>query len=137
VQPEDEVKVNATVTDISGVNQVTLNYTNGNGTWIAVDMTSLDGDVWNATIPAFPYCTNVTYTIMAEDKAGNTITTLELGYEYQYQVIPEFPSFLILPLFMIGTLLVVIVYKKKAQCNTKLITESPPPPRMQTGANAK
>jgi hypothetical protein len=28
-------------------------------------------------------------------------------------VIPEFPSFLILPLFMIATLLTVIIYKKK------------------------
>jgi hypothetical protein len=28
--------------------------------------------------------------------------------------IPEFPSFLILPLFMIATLLAVIIYKKKA-----------------------
>jgi hypothetical protein len=28
-------------------------------------------------------------------------------------IIPEFPSFLILPLFMIATLLAVIVYRKK------------------------
>jgi hypothetical protein len=28
-------------------------------------------------------------------------------------VIPEFPSFLMLPLFMIGTLLAVMVYKRK------------------------
>lgn len=113
VQPEDEVRVNATVTDMSGVKQVTLNYTNGNGTWITVNMTSPDGDVWNATIPAFPYCTNVTYVIIAEDNANNKITTEELGYQYQYQVIPEFPSFLILPLFMMATLLVAIVYRRK------------------------
>jgi hypothetical protein len=30
-----------------------------------------------------------------------------------YSIIPEFPSFLILPLFMIATLLAVIVYKRK------------------------
>jgi hypothetical protein len=29
-------------------------------------------------------------------------------------VVPEFPSFLILPLFLIATLLAVIIYKKKA-----------------------
>ena len=29
------------------------------------------------------------------------------------QVIPEFPSFLILPLFMIATLLAVVVYRRK------------------------
>ena len=114
VLPEDEVKVNATVTDdLSGVKQVILNYTNGNGTWITVDMTNLEGTVWNATIPAFPYCTNVTYAIIAEDNVNNTLTTEELGYEYQYHVIPEFPLLIIALLFMMATLLAVIVYRRK------------------------
>jgi len=112
---EDIVKINATVTDVvSGVEWVALNYTNGNGTWVIVEMTNLEGNVWNATIPSFPYGTNVTYTVIAEDKVNNTITTDELfGYQYQYQVIPEFPSFLILPLFMIATLLAVRIRRRK------------------------
>jgi len=117
VLPEDVVKVNATVTDyLSGVKQITLNYTytNSSGTWTSVvNMTNLEGNVWNATIPAFPYCTNVTYVITAEDYVNNTITTLEMEYEYQYHVIPEFSSFLVLSLFMIVTLLAAIVYSKK------------------------
>jgi len=115
VFPEDEVKVNATVTDaVSGVKQVLLNYTNGNGTWIAVEMAKLEGNIWNGTIPAFDYCTWVNYTIIAEDKVGNIITTEEVyGYQYQYHVIPEFPLFLITPLFMVATLLAVVVYKRK------------------------
>ena len=117
VQPEDEVKVNTTVTDdLSGVKRVTLNYAfaNVSGVWIkSIEMTKIEGNVWNATIPSFPYYTNVTYIITAEDNLGNQKTTEELGYEYKYQVIPEFPSFLILPLFMTPTLLVVIVYKRK------------------------
>jgi len=115
VLPGDEVKVNATVTDdVTGVRQVALNYTNGNGTWAIAEMTNLEVNLWNATIPAFPHGTKVTYTIIAEDKANNTITTEKLlGYLYQYEVIPEFPSLLILPLFMIATLLTVIVYRKK------------------------
>jgi hypothetical protein len=32
-------------------------------------------------------------------------------------IIPEFPSFLVLPLFMIATLLAVIVYRRK-RCQT-------------------
>jgi len=32
---------------------------------------------------------------------------------YAFTVIPEFPSFIILPLFMIATLLAVIVYRRK------------------------
>ena len=83
---EDGVKVNATVTDaLSGVERVSLNYTDGNGTWVTSEMTNLEGDFWNGTIPAFPHGTNVTYTIIAEDKAGNTVTTEELyGQPNQY-----------------------------------------------------
>jgi parallel beta-helix repeat protein len=116
VYPDDKVEVYANVTDnLSGAKQVTLIYAfaNSSGAWIMVmEMTNLEGNVWNATIPAFPYGTNVTYTITAEDNAGNTVSTEEIGYQYQYSVIPEFPSFLILPLLMIATLLAVIVYKK-------------------------
>ena len=79
-----------------------------------VNMTNLEGNIWNATIPAFPYGTYVNYTIIAEDNVGNTITTEEvLGYQYQYQVVPEFPSFIILSLFMIATLLTLIVSRRK------------------------
>jgi len=114
VYPDDKVVVYANVTDdLSGVKQVILNYTTNNGTWFSVEMTNLEDTLYNATIPEFPYCTNVTYVIIAEDKANHTITTVDMGYAYQYHVIPEFPPFLIMPLFMIATLLVVMVYKRK------------------------
>ena len=112
VSPEDEVEINATITDdVSGVNQVTLNYTNGNGTWITIGVTNLQGDIWTATIPAFPYCTNVTYIVIAEDNVGNIIMTEET--DDHYHVIPEFLSSLVFPLFMIATLLAVMVYRRK------------------------
>ncbi len=114
VLPTDEVKVNTTVTDdISGVKQVTLNYTNGNGTWITVNMTNLLGNIWNATIPAFPYTTNVTYKIIAEDNMNNTITTEDLGYEYQYIVIPEFPQWTSILLVFIVFVAASAIYKRK------------------------
>jgi streptogramin lyase len=115
VLPTDEVEVNATVTDAtSGVKQVILNYTNGEGTWITVDMTNLEENVWNGAIPSFPDSTNVTYVVTAEDNANNIITTEEVfGYEYKYSVIPEFPSLIILPLSMITTLIAIILYRKK------------------------
>jgi len=117
VFPDDDVMVNATVTDeISGVKQVTLfyAYANESGIWIRnANMTNIEGDIWSGTIPKFPYCTNVTYTIMAEDNVGNTITTVEMGYDIQYQVIPEFPALLILPLTIIATLLTSAVYIRK------------------------
>jgi len=109
VYPDDEVEVYAHVTDyLSGVKNVVLNYTTNNGTRFSLEMTNLEGNVWNATIPAFPYGTNVTYSILAEDNVGNTITTEEMGYAYQYHVIPEFPSLIFVVMLMIATLLAVI-----------------------------
>jgi hypothetical protein len=114
VYPDDEVVVYANVSDdLSGVKQVILNYTTNNGTWFSIEMKRLEGSLYNATIPEFPYCTNVTYVIIAEDKANHTITTVDLGYTYQYHVIPEFPSFLIMPLFIIVTMLIAILYKRR------------------------
>jgi hypothetical protein len=112
VYPYDKVEVYANVTDdLSGVKQVILNYTTDNGTWFSEEMTNLEDTVYNATIPEFPYCTNVTYIIIAEDNANNTVTTEGMGY--QYHVIPEFPSFIIVPLFMIATLTASIIYRRK------------------------
>lgn len=115
VFPGDIVKVNATVTDnFSGVKQVILDYTNGNGTWANVDMTNLEGNIWNGTIPAFEYCTWVNYTITAEDNVENIATTEEIyGYQYQYHVISEFPPTLILPILMTASVLTALFYKRK------------------------
>jgi len=111
---EEGTKVNATVTDaLTGVERVALNYTDGNGTWVIAEMTNLEGDVWNGTIPAFPHGTNITYTIIAEDKAGNTVTTEELyGHPNQYEVLPEFPLWIILPLFLIATASTIAARKR-------------------------
>ena len=115
VYPDDEVMVYANVTDDkSGVKTVILSYTTDNETWFMSTMTNLEGNKWNGTIPAFPYCTCVSYFITAKDKACNSITTEQLfGYKYKYHVISEFPSLLIAPLFMTTTLLALIVYRRK------------------------
>jgi hypothetical protein len=76
-------------------------------------MTNLEGDIWNATIPAFPYGTNVTYAISAEDNVGNAITTAEMGYEIQYQVIPEFSSLIALPLFIMASLMAMVAQRRR------------------------
>jgi hypothetical protein len=112
VSPEDEVEVRATVTDdLSGVKRVTLNYTTNNGTWNEVEMTNVEGSVWNGTIPAYSPGTNVTYVIVAEDGFNNVITSQETGLKYEYNVVPELPL-PILILFILTTLLAVMVRRK-------------------------
>lgn len=115
VSPQDPVKINATVTDdLSGVQQVTLNYTTGNGTWTAITMSMVEGEIWNSSIPTLSYGTNVTYIIMARDNAGNNVTTQALGFTYNYQVVPEFPMLpTALFIFTISTLLIAVLNKRK------------------------
>jgi hypothetical protein len=56
-------------------------------------------------------------TFYLAQAANFTLTAQSANYAIEGEsngiVIPEFPSFLILPLFMVATLLAVIVYKKK------------------------
>ena len=63
------------------------------------------------TIPGQSEGTYVRYNITAYDNAENL--AVKEGEGQDYTVIPEFPSFLILPLFMVATLLAVIVYRRK------------------------
>jgi hypothetical protein len=76
-------------------------------------MTNLEDDIWHGTIPSFPAGTNVTYAIIAYDNIGNSVSSEDQGYTFEYPVVPEFPSFIVLPLFIIATLLTVIVCKRK------------------------
>jgi len=116
VFPEDEVKVNVTVIDdLSGVKCVILNYTNNNRTWNIVEMTNLEGNIWNGTIPAFPYNTNITYTITAEDNFNNKITTKETGQIYYYSVVPEFSPSMILLILTLTSLILSYIHRMKYQ----------------------
>ena len=69
--------------------------------------------LYEATIPGQQAGTWVRFKIVAYDWAGNNSTRDGTEPCCVYQVIPEFPSFLILPLFMIATLLAVIIYRRK------------------------
>jgi hypothetical protein len=113
---EDNVEVFANVTDdLSGVKTVTLNYTVNNSESHVVEMSNLQGNLYNATIPNYPLGTNITYVLTAEDFANNTITTQEMGYYYGYQVIPEFAIPLMATLFLTATLLAVATRIRKYQ----------------------
>jgi parallel beta-helix repeat protein len=123
ILPDTVVKINAIVTDAtSEIKQVLLNctFTNSTDTWTTLfSMTHITGYVWNATIPPYPYGTNVTYVIIAEDNAGNTITTEQIyGYMYEYRVVPEFPLPTILLALTMTTLFIAIISRKKKTLST-------------------
>lgn len=111
---EEGVQVNATVTDaVSGVEWVALNYTDGNRTWVLSEMTNLERDNWSGTIPALPHGTNITYTIIAEDTVGNTITSETLfGHPNQYEVLLEFPSWTPMLIMLIAVVAVAVFYRR-------------------------
>jgi hypothetical protein len=75
-------------------------------------MVNTHGNVWNVTIPAFSFGANVTYVIQAEDNAGNAITTEQMGYTYQYTVVPEYPSLEILLSFLSLVLLTALLARR-------------------------
>jgi uncharacterized protein YvpB len=116
VQPNQEVKVSANVTDSeSGVKNATLYYDlNSSQEWTPVLMNyNLTSHLYYATIPGQPLGTFVRFHIVAYDKMGNNAT--EDGTEYaQYTVVPEFSPSIILPAFMILTILAIVCAKKKS-----------------------
>jgi hypothetical protein len=115
ITPYKNVTVTVNVTDLgTGVHNVTLWYSINNGTtWTPLNMTESSTNAYQATIPGYANCTWITYRIIAYDNAGNLATNNNNGYDYKYYVIPEFPSLLILPLFLVATLLAVIVQRRK------------------------
>jgi len=114
VQPNQQVTVFVNVSDVeSGVKNVALYYDlDYNQTWIAEPMSyNSTSRICNATIPGQPAGTYVRFKIVAYDKVGNNAT--RDGTEYCiYQVIPEFPSSLILILFMIIAIPTIIYARK-------------------------
>jgi len=96
-----------------------------NGTAISFNVTGIDDTtgfcriciptaLMSATYKTFVNGTEVSHTLLPF--SNSTHNYLYFTYEHSTQevvIIPEFPSFLILPLFMIVTLLAVIVYRRK------------------------
>ena len=115
IPPGEQVEIDATITHLYSVERAMLNYTitNSTGTFnFSLNMTNAEGDVWNTTIPAFALGTNITYIIIGHDSKGNTINSRQQGYTLEYQIIPEFPSVIILAPLAIATLLIAIVSKR-------------------------
>jgi len=116
VQPLQDVEVSVNVTDTeSGVKNVTLFYTVNNGTtWENRTMNyNQSTSLYEATIPSQLAETTVKFKIIAFDNVENNATRDAPEQYCTYQVIPEFLSSIILPLFMILTTLVILYAKKR------------------------
>ena len=114
VEPYQEVKVSVNATDlISEVKNVTLYYTNDT-IWHSLPMAfNSTSNLWEAVIPGQRENTQVKYKIETFDNAGNMAIDDNTGQYYTYTVIPEFPTALILPLFMVLSIVAVVFAKKK------------------------
>jgi len=115
VSPNQEVEVYVNVTDAeSGVKNVTLYYNLNNSlTWTPKPMSyNSTSHVCNATIPGQPEETFVKFKIVAYDKAENNATRDGTEPYCTYEVVPEFPSNLILNLFMLIAIPIIIYAKK-------------------------
>jgi PKD repeat protein len=118
VLPDEDVRVSVNVTDAgTGVKNVTLSYTITNGTsWTDIEMIyDPISELYNATIPGQPAFTWVKFNITAYDNEENPATRDGAGVNFVYKVVPEFPAALIVPLFMIISLIAVILGKRRAR----------------------
>jgi hypothetical protein len=115
ILPDQGVKVSVNVVDsCSGVKNVTLSYNlNGSALWndLVMFLNSTTG-LYEAIIPEQQENTLVKYTIAAFDNAENYNAEDNNGQYYVYEVVPEFPSWIILPLVLTSTLLVILCRRK-------------------------
>lgn len=106
--PDQEVRVNVNVTDdLSGVKQVILSYSN-NALWTNVTMSHKGGNLYDANVTAMLYQIRVKYKIIAFDNANNMAVEDNGGLFYDYVVVPEFSPALIIPAFLLVTLMVTV-----------------------------
>lgn len=111
VTPDQQVRVSVSLTGTAeGTESVILLFTTDNDTsWFTVPMKyNSTTSLFEAMIPEQQYCTWVRYKIVAYDNAGNYAVEEGKSNIYVYHVIPEFPTSLILLLFLTITLIAVI-----------------------------
>lgn len=115
IQPFHNVTIYINAIDHgTGIKNITLWFSTDNGTnWTLKEMEQ-NGELYQATIPGYGNCTWVTYKIIAYDNAENIAIKDNNGYNYQYHVIPEFPSTaLSLAILTITTLIATTILRTK------------------------
>jgi hypothetical protein len=118
IQFGQEVKIFANITDLgSGVKEAILHYSLNNGTtWTNVTMNyNSTSGLYEGTIPAQYSNMTVKYAISASDNVDNDAVQDNSGMYYIYPVIPEFPSMMLITIFMLLSLSATILIKKRSK----------------------
>jgi hypothetical protein len=114
VNVSQSVVVSTNVTDNSGtgLKNVTLSYSTDNVTFTSTAMTlNATTGLWGGTIPGYATGTTVYYNILAYDNAGNHAINSNVG-NWNYHVIPEFTSILIIVMLFAMASAVLLMRKK-------------------------
>ncbi|UCE95700.1 MAG: hypothetical protein JSV51_08295 [Candidatus Bathyarchaeota archaeon] len=119
------VRVLVNITDSEkGVNddKVILSFSFDNGTfWYNAKMSYNSSlGLYEAVVPPQFNCTWVSYKISATDNAGNTAVQDNNELYYSYHVIPEFPTFIILPLIMLLAFITTALAKIRWKAKIKI-----------------
>jgi hypothetical protein len=111
------VKISVNATDFgSGIKNVKLTcFTNKSAIGMEFPMSlNQTNGLYECTIPEQDAGTFVKYQITAYDNADNSATNDNAGQCYVYAVIPEFQPFLLIPLFIIATLLAAMFTRENS-----------------------
>ena len=117
----DTISINATVTDDSGIYNVTLHYRINSGIWIVDSMTLMSGDIYNIIIGPFVVSDTIEYYVSAVDNSDdkNEAFNDNFGQYYSFTVaivVPEFLTFsVLLPMiiFLFMTFGLVVLQQRK------------------------
>ena len=118
IQVGQAVKISANITDLgSGVKEAILRYSLNNGTtWTNVTMNyNSTSGLYEGTIPAQYSNMTVKYAISARDNVDNDAVQDNSGMYYIYPVIPEFPSMMLITIFILLSLSATILIKKRSK----------------------
>ena len=80
----DTIMINATITDTSGIYNVTLHYRVNGGIWQTISMTLLSGDIYSVTFGPFAVNDNIEFYVSAVDDSTNFNEAIEDNGGFYY-----------------------------------------------------
>jgi hypothetical protein len=122
IQYGQAVKILVNIDDSGcGVKEAILHYSLNNGTsWTNVTMNyNSTSGLYEGTIPAQSSNMTVKYGISASDNVDNDAVQDNSGTYYVFDVIPEFPTTILLVTFTLLTLMATILIKKRGKKVTR------------------